>query len=36
MFFLGKIDDITITFTPRSIQDLPMLIILAVSISVFI
>ena len=36
MFFLGKIDDITSSFTPISIQDIPMLIIFAVSISVFI
>ena len=36
MFFLGKIDDIITSFTPRSMQDLPMLIISAVSFSAFI
>ena len=36
MFFLGKIDDMTTSFTPRSMLDLPMLIISPVSFSVFI
>ena len=34
--FLGKINDITTSFTPRSIQDLPVLIIFLVSLSAFI
>ena len=36
MFFLGKIDDIATLFTPRLMQDLPMLIISRASFSVFI
>ena len=35
MLFLGKIDDIINSFTPRLKQDLPMLIIFSVSFSVF-
>ena len=31
MFFWNKIDDITTSFTPRSMQDLPMLLISPVS-----
>ena len=34
--FLGKINDITTSFTPRSMEDLPMLIISPVNFSVFI
>ena len=36
MFFLDKIDDIATSFTPRLMQDLPMLIISPASFSVFI
>ena len=35
MLFLGKINDIITLFTPRSIQDLPMLIITSAGFSVF-
>ena len=35
MLFLGKINNIITLFTPRSIQDLPMLIITSVGFSVF-